>query len=209
MGLAFRPDIAGLRAVAVGVVVLFHAGVPWLPGGYVGVDVFFVISGFLMTALLMKEIDQTGRVRLLTFYARRIRRLLPAAAVVLIATIVAAKLLLPPLELPEIAKAAAATGLYVVNMWLAVTGTDYLASEAQSPLQHFWSLAVEEQFYLVWPLLLLLACALRCRLRLSVAWSVTVVCATSLALCVWLTSASQPWAFFSLPTRAWELVSCK
>jgi peptidoglycan/LPS O-acetylase OafA/YrhL len=124
---------------------------------------------------------------------------------VLIATIVAAKLLLPPLELPEIAKAAAATGLYVVNMWLAVTGTDYLASEAQSPLQHFWSLAVEEQFYLVWPLLLLLACALRCWLRLSVAWSVTVVCATSLALCVWLTSASQPWAFFSLPTRAWEL----
>ncbi|HEX2289097.1 MAG TPA: acyltransferase, partial [Pseudonocardiaceae bacterium] len=96
VGLAFRPDIAGLRTVAVGVVVLFHAGVPWLPGGYVGVDVFFVISGYLMTALLMKEIDQTGRVRLLAFYARRIRRLLPAAAVVLVATIVAAKVLLTP-----------------------------------------------------------------------------------------------------------------
>ncbi|MFZ0876486.1 MAG: acyltransferase family protein, partial [Pseudonocardiaceae bacterium] len=205
VGLEFRPDIAGLRAVAVGIVVLFHAGVPWLPGGYVGVDVFFVISGSLMTTLLMKEIDQTGRVRLLAFYARRIRRLLPAAAVVLVATIAAAKILLPPLELPGIAKAGAATGLYVVNMWLAWTGTDYLASEEPSPLQHYWSLAVEEQFYLVWPLLLLLACALQYRRRVSVAWSLTVLCAISLALCVWLTSVNQPWAFFSLPTRAWEL----
>ncbi len=205
VGLVFRMDIAGLRAVAVGVVVLFHAGVPWLPGGYVGVDVFFVISGFLMTALLMKEIDQTGRVRLLAFYARRIRRLLPAAAVVLVATIVAAKVLLTPLELPDIAKAGAATALYMVNIWLAVTGTDYLASEAQSPLQHYWSLAVEEQFYLVWPLFLLLACALRYRRRVSVARSVTVLCVISLVLCVWMTSVSQPWAFFSLPTRAWEL----
>lgn len=205
VGLAFRPDIAGLRAVAVGLVVLIHAGVPWLPGGYVGVDVFFVISGYLMTALLMKEIDRTGRIRLLAFYARRIRRLLPAAAVVLVATIVAAKVLLTPLELSDIAKAGTATALYVVNIWLANAGTDYLASEAQSPLQHYWSLAVEEQFYLVWPLFLLLACALRYRRRVSVAWSVTVLCAISLTLCVWLTSVSQPWAFFSLPTRAWEL----
>ncbi len=205
MGLAFRPDIAGLRTVAVGVVVLHHAGAPWLPGGYVGVDVFFVISGYLMTALLMKEIDRTGRVRLLAFYARRIRRLLPAAATVLLATIVAAKVLLTPLELLEIAKAGAATALYMVNMWLAKTGTDYLASEAPSPLQHYWSLAVEEQFYLLWPLLLLLACALRYRWRVPVAGSVTVLCAISLILCVWLTLVSQPWAFFSLPTRAWEL----
>jgi peptidoglycan/LPS O-acetylase OafA/YrhL len=205
VGLAFRPDIAGLRAVAVGIVVLFHAGVPWLPGGYVGVDIFFVISGFLMTSLLMKEIDQTGRVRLLAFYARRIRRLLPAAAVVLVTTVIAAKILLSPLELPDIAKAGAATGLYVVNMWFAVTGTDYLASEAQSPQQHYWSLAVEEQFYLAWPLFLLLSCVLRYRWRVSVAWSVTILSIISLALCIWLTSVSQPWAFFSLLTRAWEL----
>jgi peptidoglycan/LPS O-acetylase OafA/YrhL len=206
VALTFRPDIAGLRAIAVGIVVLFHAGAPWLPGGYVGVDVFFVISGFLMTDLLMKKIDQTGRVRLLAFYARRIRRLLPAAAVVLVASIVAAKVLLQPLELPDIAKAAAATELYVVNIWLAVTGTDYLASEAQSPLQHYWSLALEEQFYLFWPLFLLLVCALRYRRRVGLAWSVAAVCAISLALCVWLTSVSQPWAFFSLPTRPgnWE-----
>jgi peptidoglycan/LPS O-acetylase OafA/YrhL len=166
-----------------------------------------VISGFLMTTLLMKEIDQTGRVRLIAFYARRIRRLLPAAAVVLVATIVTAKILLSPLELTDIAKAGAATGLYVVNMWLAATGTDYLASEAQSPLQHYWSLAVEEQFYLAWSLFLLLACALRYRWRVSAAWSMAVLCVISLALCVWLTSVSQPWAFFSLPTRAWELAA--
>jgi peptidoglycan/LPS O-acetylase OafA/YrhL len=200
----FRRDIEGLRAVAVGLVVLYHAGLPWLSGGYIGVDVFFVISGFLMTALIVREIDSTGRVSLPSFYARRIRRLLPAAALVLVTTLAAAKLLLPPLALPVIKSAGIATALYGSNIWFALDGTDYLANDGPSPLQHFWSLAVEEQFYLVWPLLLLIAYRRSGRRRVS-GRALAVFCATSFLLCVIITTVRQPWAFFSLPTRAWEL----
>ncbi|MGY1719497.1 acyltransferase family protein [Blastococcus sp. SYSU DS0552] len=201
----FRPDIEGLRALAVGLVVLYHAGLPWLPGGYVGVDVFFVISGYLMTALVLRELDATGTVRLRAFYARRIRRLLPAAVLVLVSTLALAKLLLPPLALPTIAKAGAATALYVSNVWFAYTGTDYLASEAPSPLQHYWSLAVEEQFYLVWPVLLVLAFRLFRGSRARIGVGLVLLVVASFLLCLVTTSVSQPWAFFSLPTRAWEL----
>src|SRR4051812_32500226 len=154
--IGFRPDIQGLRAVAVTLVVLYHAGLPWLSGGYVGVDVFFVISGFLITSLIAREIDRAGRVDFRAFYARRIRRLLPSAGLVLVVTMVAAKLMLPPLALVRISSNALATAVYGSNIWLALDGTDYLANEGPSPLQHYWSLAVEEQFYLVWPVFLVL-----------------------------------------------------
>src|SRR5690349_4010215 len=127
-----------------------------LAGGYVGVDVFFVISGFLITSLLLRKAAGDG-IAIRRFYARRALRLLPAAALVLVATLVAARLWLPAIRMGELARDALSAAGYVANLRFAGTGTDYLNADAPpSPFQHFWSLAVEEQFYLVWPLLLLL-----------------------------------------------------
>src|SRR5215470_9236315 len=158
----FRPDIEGLRAVAVLLVVLYHAGVPGITGGYVGVDVFFVISGYLITSLLLRELLATGSISILGFYARRFLRLLPAAALVTITTLVGAWLWLPQVRFRSIDLDALTTSAYGINYRLAQRGIDYLgAAQAPSPLQHYWTLAVEEQFYAVWPLLLLFAsCAL-------------------------------------------------
>ncbi|HVL54299.1 MAG TPA: acyltransferase, partial [Vitreimonas sp.] len=145
----FRPDLEGLRAVAVLLVLLFHAAVPGFAGGFVGVDVFFVLSGFLITGLIVRELSDTGTLSLTTFYARRARRLLPAALVALVVTVAVSALLLPPLRVPDIAADGAAAALYVSNLRFAFLATDYLAAEmAPSPLLHYWSLGVEEQFYL-------------------------------------------------------------
>ncbi|MDO4240563.1 acyltransferase family protein [Micrococcus sp.] len=153
----FRGDIQGLRAVAVLAVLVFHAGVTAVPGGFVGVDVFFVISGFLITGLLLKEVDRTGRVALTEFYARRARRILPAALVVLVLTLAAGMLVMPAGEWARLGATAVASALSVVNWLFAAESTDYFAQEeAASPYQHYWSLAVEEQFYLFWPLLVVL-----------------------------------------------------
>ena len=210
----FRPDLEGLRAVAVGLVLAYHAGVPRVHGGYVGVDVFFVLSGFLITGLIVREVRATGGLDLPRFYARRARRLLPAAAVALIGTLVLSAMLLPPLQLPDVAGDAAAASLYVSNLRFAFQATDYLASDlAPSPLLHFWSLGVEEQFYVFWPALLLVAATIGGKLtrggdagltrRLGTV--VVAVAIASFAASLVLTTAAQPWAFFSLPTRAWEL----
>ncbi|HEY0561294.1 MAG TPA: acyltransferase family protein [Frankiaceae bacterium] len=207
---SFRTDVQGLRAVAVLAVVLYHAGVPGLRGGYVGVDVFYVISGFLITGLLWRPLGAGRRLSLATFYARRARRLLPAAALVLTVTVVVAALVLPPLAVPGVARDAAAAALYVANYRFAAQGTDYLAAAGPpSPVQHFWSLGVEEQFYLVWPALLLLAVAATRgrRSRWSALAVVLAVGALSLVLSIRLTTLSQPWAFYSLPSRAWELAA--
>ncbi len=206
----FRPDIEGLRAVAVTLVVLYHAGVPWLAGGYVGVDVFFVVSGFLITGLLARDLGARGAFSLPGFYARRLRRLLPASVLVLLTTVVLMKLVAPPLSAVGFRGDAMATSLYASNIRFAIDKTSYLADPVPSPLLHYWSLAVEEQFYVVWPLLLLGAARLwrgRGRLvaRLAVVIGVTGV--ASLALSMYLTPRSQPYAFFLLPTRAWELAA--
>ncbi|MFD4959112.1 acyltransferase family protein [Microbacterium sp. NPDC058389] len=201
----FRADIQGLRAIAVGSVLLYHAGVPFLPGGYVGVDVFFVISGFLITSHLLEQLRVHGRVSFGQFYARRVRRILPAAFVVLLLTVTAALIWYPPLLMKDVWAAAVATALYVPNYFFALADSDYLAeSSSPSLFQHYWSLGVEEQFYLLWPALLALVwVAVRSR-RALIGVLVGIV-AASFALCVWLTFEAQPWAFFSLPARAWEL----
>ncbi|WP_416428538.1 acyltransferase family protein [Paenarthrobacter nicotinovorans] len=207
----FRPDIQGLRALAVTGVVLYHAGVSWLPGGFVGVDVFFVISGFLITGLLCRGLETTGRIRLASFYARRIRRLLPASALVLAVSLVAAKLFVPPLLLSNASKDAIATAAYLPNMWFAFTGTDYLSGSEPSIFQHYWSLALEEQFYLVWPVLMTLIAGAaigrgrRVSRRRRLVFLLLPLTVASFVGCVVLTQLNQPWAFFSLPTRAWEL----
>ncbi|MEV6489226.1 acyltransferase family protein [Actinoplanes sp. NPDC051633] len=194
-----RRDIEGLRAIAVLLVVLYHAGVPLLGGGYVGVDVFFVISGYLITGLLLREVAGGGTISVVGFYARRVLRLLPAAAVVTAVTVLAAVRWLPPLRAPEVALDALFASLYSGNYRLAAAGADYLNAEtAASPLQHFWSLAVEEQFYLVWPVLLLV-------FRRRPAPVLSLLVAASLAVSVWQTDANPTWAYFGLHTRAWEL----
>jgi peptidoglycan/LPS O-acetylase OafA/YrhL len=202
----FRPDIEGLRAVAVLAVLAYHAGVPGLRGGYVGVDVFFVISGFLITGLILRELERTGAVSLPAFYARRARRLLPAAACALVATVLVSAFVLPPLRVPDIAGDGVAAALYSANIRFALQSTDYLRADlAPSPLLHYWSLGVEEQFYLFWPALLLLVGRGRSKPTVNIAIAVVVIGIASLALAIVLTSVAAPWAFYSLPSRAWEL----
>ena len=151
----FRPDIQGLRALAVLLVIVAHAGFSTFAGGFVGVDVFFVISGFLITSLLMREAVRSGRISLLGFYTRRARRILPAAALVAVATVVASIAFLPLVRAVEVIKDSVWVAAFAANIRFASVGTDYFAKgEPASPLQHYWSLSVEEQYYLVWPLLL-------------------------------------------------------
>lgn len=211
-GRRFRPDVEGLRSVAVVLVVLYHAGVPGVSGGYVGVDVFFVLSGFLITGLLLEEVRRTGRVRLARFYGRRARRLLPLATLVLLATVGASLAVLPPLERSTLGGDVLGAALYAANWRYAVEATDYLgADSAESPLLHYWSLGVEEQFYLVWPLLLLLVAfggrGGWARTRRRVAVGLAALGTGSLVLSVWLTPVSGSWAYFGLHTRAWELAA--
>jgi peptidoglycan/LPS O-acetylase OafA/YrhL len=212
----FRPDIEGLRAVAVLAVVAYHAAIPGVAGGFIGVDVFFVISGFLITGLLVREVAAEDTIRLGRFYAARARRLLPAAAAVGIATAIGAAVVLPPLQARSVFIDGIASALYVGNYRFAVQGTDYLASDLPpSPYQHYWSLAVEEQFYLVWPVLIIGTAWLVRRIALirrgassppaPYAVVLTLVGVASLTAAVLWTRVAPPWAFFSLPTRAWEL----
>ncbi|MFI6901094.1 acyltransferase family protein [Nonomuraea sp. NPDC050394] len=194
-----RKDVDGLRAVAVLFVLAFHASVPGLGGGFVGVDVFFVISGFLITGLIVRDLA-AGTFSLADFYARRARRILPAAGTVLVASALAAWLLLPPLRAADVAADVFTAALYVANWRFIAQETDYLAADRDpSPLLHFWSLAVEEQFYLVWAPLLLAAFWLAG--RRAVAAAAVLVTAGSFALSL---SWDGPAAYLASPTRAWQ-----
>jgi peptidoglycan/LPS O-acetylase OafA/YrhL len=213
--LRHRADIQGLRALAVTSVVLYHAGVPGLSGGFVGVDLFFVISGFLITGLLVVEWRRHGRVSLAGFWARRARRILPASTVVLVATAIGTALVVPALQRPAVAGDLTWAALFSANWRFAQQSTDYLAQDrATSPVLHYWSLGVEEQFYLAWPLIVVLVswvCVRRAP-RLVVPALVTVTTVGVVASFLWnlhLTATNQPYAFFGTPARAWQLgVGC-
>ncbi|MCR1980959.1 acyltransferase [Cellulosimicrobium cellulans] len=205
-----RADIQGLRALAVGLVVVYHLWPHALPGGFVGVDVFFVISGYLIIGSLVREVSRTGTVRLATFYTRRIRRLLPASTVVIVLSVVATLLVLPASQWRTVLESALTSALQVQNWALAYGPDEYAqATAGVSPFQHFWSLAVEEQFYLVVPLVLLAVGLVTSRRRDRTARVVlTVLGAVVVASLAWsvVLSGSDPGAaYFVTTTRAWEL----
>jgi peptidoglycan/LPS O-acetylase OafA/YrhL len=205
-----KSEIQGLRAIAVGLVLIFHVW-PWaLPGGYVGVDVFFVISGYLITGLLVRDAMRDGRISLLDFYSRRARRLLPAATAVLFATFAGMLVFLPKARWEETAIQIAASALYVQNWVLAWLSGDYLGAEnAASPVQHYWSLSIEEQFYVVWPLVMIAAIAASRRLGLPMRRvflaALATIFASSFALSLALTAQDAAQAYYVTHTRMWEL----
>ena len=201
----YRSEIDGLRAIAVSSVVLYHAGVGG--AGYVGVDIFFVISGYLITRILTAEHAAAGRIDMLAFYARRVRRILPALVLVVLATVLASCIVLPPYdELRAAASSATAALLFVANLYFEFsTGGYFDPATDRLPLLHLWSLGVEEQFYLLWPLVLALV------LRLSARQAGVCVCllaglsllGAELLLHLGYTDA----AFYQMPARFWELAA--
>lgn len=208
----FRADIQGLRALAIIPVVAFHAGLLAIPGGFIGVDIFYVISGYLITSILLREAETTGTVRLATFWAKRVRRLAPAMALVVLVTLPAGLLVLSPLVWQKLATDAVATLLYVSNMAFAMDSTNYFADDlGQSPFLHTWSLSVEEQFYIVWPVLIIAAAWLSRRrgksLRAVLIGTFAATAVLSFALSLYMTQAYPGPAFYVLPTRAWEFAA--
>lgn len=206
----FRLDVEGLRAVAIGTVLAYHAGIKLVPGGFVGVDVFFVISGFLITGLLVRETETTGRLSLAGFYARRAKRLLPAAALVLVVTAGLVMTVGNVVDRRVFGGDIVAAAAYVLNWRLADRSVDYLAEGVgESPVQHFWSLSVEEQFYVLWPLLLLLVAVVARRRKLAIrplmALGLLAIVVPSLVWSIVYTADNAAVAFFVTPTRLWEL----
>ena len=204
----FRPDIEGMRAIAVGLVILFHAYHKPFTGGFVGVDVFFVISGFLITSLLLKEQKRAGRISISGFYARRVRRILPASTLVVLITLFATYDWLGFIAGNNVANDAKWTEIFAANIHFGLVRTDYFGAQLPpSPLQHMWSLGVEEQFYLVWPgvFLVLVLLARGAQHRKALAGALSLIIAASLIWSVIQTAVNQTWAYFSPLTRAWEL----
>ncbi len=202
-GLAYRPDIDGLRAVAILSVLLYHARIPGFGGGYVGVDIFFVISGYVISRTLLRDLAE-GRLALADFYERRVRRIAPALVAVLGFVLCASTFLLLPYDLRQTARATLAAVSFTANIefWLQA---GYFGADAQyKPLLHLWSLAIEEQFYLLYPPLLLLT---RKWPRVWLAALLALSWCLSFALCIWITRNHSDAGFFLTPFRAWELLS--
>jgi peptidoglycan/LPS O-acetylase OafA/YrhL len=205
----FRPDIEGLRGIAVALVVLFHAGLLsnasyQLTGGFIGVDLFFVVSGFLITGLLIRERERTGRISFAKFYARRVRRILPAAAVVLVICLPIAYQLSTLVSRSSVMEDGASAALSIANIRFAQT-TDYFNPVNYSPFLHFWSLGVEEQFYFVWPALMFVVAWKWPRPGAAVALASIVV--VSFLASLYETDQNASTAFYMLPTRAWQLAA--
>ncbi|WP_238365220.1 acyltransferase family protein [Mesobacterium pallidum] len=196
----YRPEIDGLRALAVLPVILFHAGLLGVPGGFLGVDVFFVVSGFLITGILARELD-AGDFSIARFYERRARRILPALVVVILATLPFAWAWMQPARLADLGRSLVGVATFTSNIqfW---SGTGYFNTSAElKPMLHTWSLAVEEQFYILYPPLLWLIW------KRNVALVLALIAVASLAAAIWTVGHAQSTAFYWLHTRAWELMA--
>ena len=194
-------QIQGLRALAALLVTIFHARL--MPGGFIGVDIFYVISGYLITGLILREIEKTGKLNLSQFYQRRIKRLLPTSVFVLFVTAIVGMFVLPAITRVALGRDLFAAATYVSNYLFAWWQNDYQNLNATpSPFIHYWSLAVEEQFYLVWPVFILVLSRYGKR---AVLYGISIATIVSLAYSIYLTEVAPIWAFYSLPTRAWEL----
>lgn len=198
----YRPEIDGLRALAVLSVFIFHLNHSWLPGGFVGVDIFFVISGYLISSIIYAEC-QKEKFSFLKFYQRRIARILPLFSVVALATIICASFIYTAQDFAATGAMLVATALSVANMKLMLQGNYFEISPDSQPFLHYWSLSVEEQFYILYPIMLFL---LMRHARRAVIYIILIVAIASFALSVWLTNHKPVWAFYLLPTRAWELL---
>lgn len=199
----YRPEIDGLRSIAVLAVVLYHFGVTGLQGGFVGVDVFFVISGFLIGGLLWREGQSTGAISLKRFYMRRIKRLAPAFVAMAIASLIVGYIVLLPFEFREFGKSLIAATLYLSNVNFFRDAGYFDSASEDKVLLHTWSLSVEEQFYIVLPILMVLFMRRSLGLR-ALLWMSLVA---SLLACIWITQRAQPAAFYLFPFRAWELLA--
>ncbi|MBO6851794.1 MAG: acyltransferase, partial [Marinobacter sp.] len=207
-----RLDLQGLRAIAVTVVFLAHAGVQGFSGGYIGVDLFFVLSGFLITGVLYKEFEATGSVNIFAFYSRRIKRLLPAMALVIGLTLAISFVLLPGFQAKAQIGSSPFASLWLSNFYFTFSELDYFNELGEKDLfLHTWSLAVEEQFYLVWPFLLLFLARFRQRrvsekhnLRIRLAVGLLLVLGLSFALSLYWIEESPLLAFYHMPSRAWQ-----
>jgi len=204
-----RLDIQALRAIAVATVVIFHLWPAVLPSGFIGVDVFFVISGFLITSHLVRESVTTGRISLTRFWSRRAKRLLPAAFTVLLVVELATFIFVPMTRWHQFSTETIASALYVENWLLSANAVDYMAStNPASPVQNFWTLSVEEQFYIVVPLMLIGAAFIASRARVqrrgALAMVIVIATAVSFVWGVYQTSSAPPLAYLSTLTRAWE-----
>ena len=203
--LSYRPDLDGLRSIAVYLVLLFHTGLAWVKGGFIGVDLFFVLSGFLVTSVLLGEMAKTGGIKLGRFYSRRVRRLLPAALVVVVATAATFTVMWSVLLRLEIVDDARSALLYYANWHFVQEAGDYFATDIdKSPFLHFWSLAIEEQFYVVFPVLLLLLSRLR---RRGMLWSLVALLALSLAAQLYWAQVSTNHAYYGTDARLYQLLA--
>ncbi len=218
----YRYDIEGLRGVTLLAILGFHAEVPGVGGGFVGPDIFFIISGFVITGQLWKEIAANGTLATRRFYGGRARRLLPVAALVGVVTTICSVILLPPLQIRSVIGDGIACALYVGNYRFALQGVDYFASDrAPSPFQHYWTLGVEEQFYLLWPIMLIATAWILRRARrrrgshrgaadpskTPYLVLLGLIAVASFAFSLWATQAMPPMAYFSLPSRAFDLAA--
>lgn len=204
----FRSDIEGLRAVAILLVLAAHFALPGMTAGFIGVDIFFVISGYLITSILLREYESRGRITLSTFYANRLRRLLPALATMLIFSSVAAYLVIPSTQLTPQASAAASAAFWISNIFFTFSDTNYFAGEnSTNAFLHTWSLGVEEQFYLLWPLLILISMGTlknHAQRDRNLAIFFAIIAATSAVLCLVLIERWPTFSFYMMPTRAWQ-----
>jgi peptidoglycan/LPS O-acetylase OafA/YrhL len=199
-----NPQIQALRALAAVLVLIYHAH--WLDGGYIGVDIFYVISGFLITGILLRELEEKKTIALLAFYARRIRRLLPASFLVILTTGIVGFFLLPASMRQTFGRDLIAASTYISNFLFAHWSNDYQNLDSTpSPFIHFWSLAVEEQFYIFWPLFILIL--FRIGKHRAVLYGVMATLLGSFFFSLYLTERAPIWSFYILPTRAWELAA--